>query len=219
MKSRSHTLNIPVISYVSTLSAIALVLLGTHLGLYLYHYLRDELPWLLLQLFDLDEENNLPTWFSSFLLLNNAAFLWLASRQSGVKKPGSWSLLAIGFLILAIDEVAGLHETFHTMIDINWAIPGGILVAIVACFFVPFLVSLPRKLALLFILSGGIFVSGAILAELLSEDLDVESIEYACAVFVEEGLEMSGALLFLFVNMRRLAKEGILPVETVLEME
>lgn len=51
------------------LLCVALALLACHAGLTLYHYRVEELSWLLLQFFDVNQENNLPTWFSQFLLL------------------------------------------------------------------------------------------------------------------------------------------------------
>jgi len=207
MSANNYQLTLAVRDYTVTLLVLATVLVTIHVGLYLYHYRIEELPWLLLQLFDLDEENNIPTWFSSFLLLNNAFFLYLYSGKEGLQKRLYWSLLAAGFLLLAIDEVAGLHESFNSAIDINWAVPGAILVLFVAVAFVPFLLSLPRRLALLFILSGILYVAGAIVIELLSEDMESDSQAYMLAVAVEEGLEMIGALLFLFVLLREMKSD------------
>lgn len=207
MPTRPYTLQIAVSSYIRTLVITALVLISVHIGLYSYHYLYEKLPWLLRQLFDLDEENNIPTWFSHFLLLNNAFVLFLIASAGPSEKRFCWWALAVGFLILSIDEVAGLHETFHSIIDMNWAIPAGILVAIIGALFIPFLRSLDRRVAIMYLISGAIFVSGALIIELLSEDMKTKSLEYAFATALEEGMEMAGALLFLSVNLN-LIKEG-----------
>lgn len=217
MPANNYQLTLLLRDYIVTLLVLAMVLLSIHVGLYLYNYQVEELPWLLLQLFDLDEENNIPTWFSSFLLLNNAFFLYLYSGKEGLQKQFHWSLLAAGFLLLAIDEVAGLHESFNSAIDISWAIPGAILVLFVGVMFVPFLLSLPRRLALLFILAGFLYVSGAIVVELLSEDMESETLTYSLVVAVEEGLEMIGALLFLFVLMREMRSGEKVSVDVSLE--
>lgn len=217
MPANNYQLTLLLRDYIVTLLVLAMVLLSIHVGLYLYNYQVEELPWLLLQLFDLDEENNIPTWFSSFLLLNNAFFLYLYSGKEGLQKQFHWSLLAAGFLLLAIDEVAGLHESFNSAIDISWAIPGAILVLFVGVMFVPFLLSLPRRLALLFILAGFLYVSGAIVVELLSEDMESETLAYSLVVAVEEGLEMIGALLFLFVLMREMRSGEKVSVDVSLE--
>jgi len=207
MSDPQHQLLISTRDYAATLCALAAVFVGIHLGINYYNYHVEELPWLLIQLFELDEENNLPTWFSSFILLNIAFFVFISSNRPDLAKRAHWRLIAAGFLLLAIDEVAGLHESFNSSIEINWAIPGAILILFVAAFYVPFLLSLRRKLAILFILSGVLFVSGAIITELLSEDMDSDSWAYAMAVAVEEGLEMFGALLFLWLNLKELESD------------
>ncbi len=212
MPDTSYRFSINRQAYSLVLLATAVVLVSIHLGLYLYNYQVEELEWLLLQLFDLDEENNLPTWFSSFLLLNNAFFLALVARASEIQDSLQWKLMSIGFFILSVDEVAGLHESFNSSIEMNWAIPGAILVAGVAVAFIPFLLRLRRGLAGRFILSGIIFVSGAIIVELLSEDLDSDSLVYMLAVAVEEGLEMLGAWLFLATLLKEMCREEELAI-------
>ncbi len=213
MNKSPHHFEISATEYTASLCALAVVFISVHLGLYFYNYRVEELPWLLLQLFDLDEENNLPTWFSSFVLLNVAFFVFVASKAPDLKKPGHWRFIALGFFILAIDEVAGLHETFNSSIEINWAIPGAILVLFLTAAYVPFLLSLRGRLAALFILAGALYISGALVTELLSEDMDSDSWDYALAVALEEGLEMFGALLFLFVNLREMASDGKIDVD------
>jgi hypothetical protein len=191
--------------YVLLLGAIGFI--AIHCGLIYYHNEIAEIPWLIRQLFDLDEENNLPTWFSSFLLLNNALLLYLLAQSSIGADRNYRVLLAAGFLVLSIDEVAGLHESLNTAIDINWAIPGGILVLLVGIVFVPFLLSLQPRLAVLYLVSGLLYVSGAICVELLSEDMDEESLAYGFATALEEGLEMFGALLFLTINFAEMKRQ------------
>ena len=204
MSDSRYQISINTRSYSLVLLITAVVLVSIHLGLYQYNYQVEELEWLLLQLFDLDEENNLPTWFSSFLLLNNAFFLVLVARAENTQDKLQWTMMSVGFFVLAIDEVAGLHETFNSSIEMNWAIPGAILVLLVGAAFIPFLLRLRRGLAGMFILSGAVFVSGAIIIELLSEEMDSDSLSYMMAVAVEEGLEMFGAWLFLKTLMKEM---------------
>lgn len=207
-----YSINFPAKEYSASILALALALVAVHLGLYLYHYQITELPWLLRQLFDLDEENNIPTWYSSFLLLNNAFFLYLYSTQKEVVKRSYWGLLAAGFLLLAIDEVAGLHETLNTAIEMNWAILGGIGVLFVGVLFVPFLIAIPRRLTLLFMLSGFLYFSGAIVVELLAQDLDSDSLTYALSVALEEGLELIGAWVFLNVMLQEMKTDEVVSI-------
>ncbi|MGB1375827.1 MAG: hypothetical protein ACPG8N_08915, partial [Rhodothermales bacterium] len=63
------------------LSVTATVLLGMHAILYVIHFQVVEIPWYALQLFDVNEEHNLPTWFSGFNLGISTLFLWLISRE------------------------------------------------------------------------------------------------------------------------------------------
>ena len=195
--------------YSGLLLVIGIVLIATHLILNSYHYEVDEVPWLIRQLFELDEENNIPTWFSSFLLLNCAAILFIATPQKPDKYRFQWLILAAGFLLLAIDEVAGLHESFHTAIDINWTIPAAVLLALVGSTFIPFLLSLPRELAIKFIVAGLFYVGGALGAEWLSKDFDEDSLTYSFAVAGEESLEMFGAWLFLYFNLGRVTDQTV----------
>jgi hypothetical protein len=215
MSTSKFSIEISVKEYSISLLVLAFVLVSVHTGLYLYHYRVEELPWLLRQLFDLDEENNIPTWYSSFLLLNNAFFLYIYSIQQEVVKRSYWGLLSAGFLLLAIDEVAGLHETLNTAIEMNWAILGAIVVLFVGVLFVPFLLAIRRRLALMFMFSGLLYFSGAILVELLGEDLDSDSLLYAFTVALEEGLELIGAWIFLNVLLGEMSVEGsvTIPVE------
>jgi hypothetical protein len=217
MSTSKFSIEISVKEYSISLLVLAFVLVSVHTGLYLYHYRVEELPWLLRQLFDLDEENNIPTWYSSFLLLNNAFFLYIYSIQQEVVKRSYWGLLSAGFLLLAIDEVAGLHETLNTAIEMNWAILGAIAVLFVGVLFVPFLLAIRRRLALMFMFSGMLYFSGAILVELLGEDLDSDSLLYAFTVALEEGLELIVAWIFLNVLLGEMSVEGSVTIPVKIE--
>jgi hypothetical protein len=194
--------------YSYTLLTITIIFIATHCAMNYYNHEVEEVNWLVFQLFDLDEENNLPTWFSSFLLLNSSLVMYLVARINRDRGYFHWMLLSVGFLVLSIDEVAGIHESIHTAIDFNWAYAGGILVLALGLSFIPFLLSLNRRLAILFVISGLIYVTGIIGVELLSEDMDEDSMAYGFATAVEEGLEMLGALLFLAVNLEELKRQN-----------
>jgi hypothetical protein len=109
-------------------------------------------------------------------------------------------LLAIGFLILSIDEVAGIHESFNTVSEMNWTLVGAVLVADLFVIYIPFLRSLQPHILFGYVSSGAIFVSGALVIEFFSRDIDSDSMTYIFATAAEEGMEMFGSLLFLFFN-------------------
>jgi len=156
------------------------------------------LPWR--QLFDVDEENNLPTWFSGALLAVAAGCVWLCARQKREKQDRwvvHWYILAFGFLLLSLDEVAGLHESLNSMTDASWVIPGGIGALLVGLSFVPFLLNLPGRTRNFFIVAGGLYVGGAVGVEIVGAPMDGDSMIYNLTTLAEEGLEMYGVILFI----------------------
>ena len=188
---------------VTMLAVLAFALLFCHAALTIYHYQIEELSWLpWRQLFDVDEENNLPTWFSEFLLLTATVLLWLCAgkkRRDDDPSVDHWYVLTIGFLLLAIDEVAGIHETINSLIDPSWAFGGGLLAIGIGLGFIPFLRRLPRRTAILFVVAGAIYVGGAVGVEIIGEPLDSDSMAYNLLTVLEEGMEMFGIIFFIFV--------------------
>ncbi len=184
-----------------TMLVAAITLLACHGVLTIYHYRIEELPWLLRQLFDVDEEDTLPTWFSTILLLIVSAILWYCARleRAGADRWAVyWYILSVGFLLMSIDEVAGIHETLNTVIESHWAVGGGILALVIGLCFVPFLLGLPRRTALLFVVAGVVYIAGAVGIEILGQPMDADTLEYNLLTLVEEGLEMFGVILFLY---------------------
>ena len=162
----------------------------------------------------LDGEANIPAWFSAALLLL-AAFL-LAAIASAERRVGGqaalWSLLAGIFVLLSLDEVAQLHELsirplrdhFHAtgLLYFTWIVPAGVAATAAAVGYSGFLASLPRRSRSLFLLSGAIYVGGALFVEAISgrqASLHGEhTVAYHLIVTVEELLEMSGVVLFIY---------------------
>ena len=100
------------------------------------HYKVEEVPWLLMPLFHLDEEDNISARFSSFLLLNVSFFLFLKFQIAQLFK-NHWLLVSLGFLLLSLDEVAGLRETLNTPIDLNCVYPASVLLFVIYFFSFP----------------------------------------------------------------------------------
>lgn len=190
------------------LTAFALLLV--HSVITVYHYRIEELDWVpWCQLFDVDEENNLPTWFSGFLLGVTAFWVWVAAdakRSASDRWWVHWKLLAMGFFLLSLDEVAGLHESFNTVTDVTWAIPGGILALVVGLMFFPFMWSLPSGTRNAFFLAGCTYVGGAIGVEIIGAPMDADTMLYNLTTVAEEGMEMAGVILFLAAMLRYMAR-------------
>ena len=204
------------------LSILALALLLCHAALTIYHYQVSELPWLpWRQLFDVDEENNLPTWFSEFLLLTTAVLLWLCADKKRRDKDPSvdhWYTLTIGFLLLAMDEIAGFHETINSLIDPTWAIGGGLLALGIGIGFIPFLRRLPKRTAILFVVAGAIYVGGAVGVEIIGEPLDSDTMTYNLLTVLEEGMEMFGVIFFMYVLLGYMRGSDAGPVRGAFEL-
>ena len=159
-------------SLIRHLAICCVLLLAIHTFLTVLHYRFVDLPWLLRVLFDVDEEESIPTWFSSMLLLITSIVLFLVSILCEQKKDANakyWRGLGLGFAFMSVDEIAGFHETLNTLIQISWAVPGLVIALVIGGIYVKFLMSLPAKVAIQFVVSGAIFVGGAVGAELATE--------------------------------------------------
>jgi len=184
---------------VKFLSVTAGFLILMHGILATWNYGYEEINWYLLQLFDVNEEHNLPTWFSGFNLLVATLFLGIITMQKrklGDDMARRWTVLFAGFCFLSIDEIAGLHETVNSVIDPSWAWGGLVIVILVGLYFIPFLRSLPRRTLIHFVLAGAVFVGGAVIMELVGQPLDSDELAYNLTTMVEEGMEMFGVVLF-----------------------
>lgn len=180
-KATGHGVTLPAGGWVLLLSVGALLLLGCHVGLTIYHYQVEELPWL------------------------------CARKQRSEEAPMAdyWYGLTLGFLLLAVNEVAGIHETINSLIDMNWAIPGGIAAAVMGVAFIPFVRRLPPRTAILFVVAGVLYVGGAVGMELVGEPMDSDTLQYNLTTVVEEGLEMGGVILFIYALLGHMRGTGV----------
>lgn len=195
---------LPAATLIRWLAATCGVLLLIHIVLTVTHYRFVELPWLLRELFDVDEEESVPTWFSSSLLLLTSVVLFVTAhlaRQSKDKNSLYWFVLGLGFVFMSVDEIAGFHETLNSLTETSWAVPGMIVALVVGLMYMKFLSALPVPTAMRFVMSGAIFVGGAIGVELATEpylyDDALDTLGYNLWTPVEEGMEMGGVILFL----------------------
>jgi hypothetical protein len=199
-----YLIQIPRIGFTRLLALLVLILVANHVMLQAFHYYSEKGHWLVRALFDVDREDSLPTWCATVLLLLAAFLLYLiASAKSRVADRflRHWWLLACGFLLLSIDEVAGLHESLNTVSEISWTKPAAVLLAVVGLIYLPFLWHLPRRTSIGFVVAGAIFCGGAVgvehatdwYLELYSDD----SFGYNLLTGVEEGLEMLGVVMFI----------------------
>ena len=217
-------------------TGIALIVAASLVTTYLHYVLGYESVLGLVDQFDLDREGNLPAWFSAMMLTACAVLLfaiYLAKRRRRDAQTACWGGLAAIFLYLSVDEASGLHElTFslaHAFFDLTgalyggWMIPFGALLLVFAAFYLRFLLNLPRRFQVLFVLAGALYVGGAIGMELVSweyrwsvmeatpGDFDAKvaaskDMTYTLLVIAEETMEMLGAAVFLHALLRYVAE-------------
>ncbi|MFC3688771.1 hypothetical protein [Aquipuribacter hungaricus] len=165
----------------------------------------------------LNEEAGLPAWTSSALLLLTAQALWLLADADATTRRRRWVLqervLAGLFVYLSVDEATALHEQtiapLRSALDLGgalffaWVVLYLPLALVVAVLCLRWVRGLPPVAGRLVVLSGVLFVGGAVGVEMLgawmwTQGL-VDTMRYAAVVTLEEGMEMAGALLVLSV--------------------
>lgn len=168
--------------------------------------------------FQLDAERNIGAWYSSALMVLISAcafFNWQTVKHRTEFSSYSWLLISVVFFLMSIDETAGFHETVDVPLRDHfeltglfynpWVFFGAFFVALFATALIPFLLTLPRHIAILFVISGAIYVGGALGLEPLDAFFEntqgAGSLLQIISTTVEETLEMLGLTLFLHANM------------------
>ena len=168
---------------------------------------------------NLDEEFNLTAIYSGLLLYASSFLLKEIAVSSQGGKRRDWMLLSKVFLFLAFDEVFQVHELFvipglrqylHPSLASIWVIPYGILFALFSFKFIPFFLALRNQVSVLSLISGGVYVSGAIAFEALNSwlvrtgQISRSSFYYELISGFEELFEMVGIIIFLYALMLEL---------------
>lgn len=215
------------------LKKVALVLAGAiiffqvaGLGVNLAKYVAGKVRLLgLIPLFSLTNEVSIPNWFSSFQILTCAGLLAVIGREKARRDDPfarHWLFLSGLFVLMSIDETARLHETFGAFmggfiklggfLSDLWVIPGTILVAIVGWRYRPFLRHLGRPTRRLCLISGGIYLTGVLVVDMIEVYYLVttggQDLIYGLIGQFEELLEMSGIALFIGTLLDYLARTG-----------
>ncbi len=166
-------------------------------------------------LFNLSSEKNIPTWFSSILLLSCAILIVIITSQkinNNDKYLFHWKLLGIVFLYLSIDESAAIHEkisgilqnTLHLSgyLKFAWVIPALIIVIILGIGYFKFFLSLPSRTRVTFTIAASLYIIGALIFEFFEGQYvsihGWDTFTYTIIWTVEEMLEMIGLTIFLY---------------------
>lgn len=183
----------------------------------------------LIPMFDFDAEMNFPTFYSSITLLFSSTLLAVIAFCH--KRTGNpywlWGGLSFIFLFLSIDEFGALHERLEApclillqnygFLELSkiffyaWVIPyAAALIVFVALYF-KFLFKLPKKTMILFIVSGTIYVTGAVDLEVLGGIEDrlhsSSSFVYLALCTIEKTLEMLGIAIFIYTLLSYIGEQ------------
>lgn len=165
--------------------------------------------------FDLGIEANVPTLYSAIALLVSATLLWVHGVESRTADDGEhryWFGLAAVMAFLGVDEGIVIHEHLSGFFErfmvaegllyYLWVVPYGVAFLLFGLAYLGFLRRLPRRTTGLFVLAGGVFVGGAVGVEMLSaqagELLGTESLRFSILYTIEEFLEMTGIVVFIY---------------------
>jgi hypothetical protein len=177
------------------------------------------------EFFAVSGEGKLPTFYSGLTLLAVAALLglvWVHERRRHGPFRWHWAALAVIFVALAMDEMLALHEVASDFIRSRlhieegwfynaWVIPAGVALGLVALVFFRFLVHLPARTRVLFLLAGAVYVSGAVVLEMAGgayASVNSYDLAYGVLASVEEVLEMAGIVVMLYAIMDHLERHA-----------
>ena len=194
------------------ITTIIINLLGLLRNIFEYVF-NFEYGFELLEIFNLNEEHNIPALYSSVILLLCGVIIYYISLNK--KNPRDryyrhWLWLSIIFFYLSLDEAISIHENVQVRFllekdDIlyhdSWVIVFSILVAIFIFAYSRFLQHLPQASRKMFIISGCIYIFGSMGMEIVGsftqEFYGKASMIHAMATTIEEFLEMMGIVVFI----------------------
>lgn len=213
----------PGIIFKLLLSVILFLLFANITGLIARFNFGHDFVYGLVPLFDFNNEKNIPTFYSSLSLITaSSLLLFISSAHKKLKDPYIlWALLSLVFLFLSIDEISSIHERFsgptRNLLGTSgflyhaWVIPYFAFFSVFATIYFKFLLSLQKKIMVLFLIAGATFVLGAVGFEMLGGwEAEVHgpkgllhSFFYTC----EEFLEMLGVAIFIYSLLTYIADE------------
>ena len=164
--------------------------------------------------FDLDDEESVPTWFSSFLLAFTSLAGFVAAWFETKNRSRRALLITIATVagIFSIDEVATVHEyvlvllhsnvfgnTESTLLQNGWILvaPFVLIIGIALAWWI--FKSLPKRTFILLALAGFIFLAGSMGVEVVTNAMSFGPfMSEGILVAWEEGFELLGTSLAIF---------------------
>lgn len=202
------------------LSIVTILVLASVITQYIrFHLMDPELHRF--SRFNLDEEANIPTYFSTMILFFSAFLLGIiALFKKREHDPYSihWTILSLIFVVMSIDEAAAVHEM--TIVPLRtlfsgggffhyaWIIPGAVFFSVVAIMFFKFWLHLEYRIRILFFLAAACYIFGAIGLEgiggyYVNSNIEID-FTYILITTAEETLELIGIVLFIYALLKYL---------------
>lgn len=190
------------------------------LGIYSKYWLGHGNLKGMIQFFHLNRENNLPTFYSALAIILCSLLLYVVSLSKKSIEKLQWQGLSAIFLFLSLDEALQIHDRLDLplrallgtsgVLRHAWIIPYLSLFIGGAILYRKFLFDLEKDTRKLFVISGIIFLSGAIgfeiISGLVSESIGWDNATYSFVYTIEETLEMFGIALFAYSILRHIKK-------------
>ena len=187
-------------------------------------HMNTKFSWYVVRYFDLNQEDNFPSYFSTFILAFAALLLFVIyghQRKNKAKNATYWLVLGLIFVFLSTDECIQIHEEIGKIIhpkvtnDLSgflywsWVIPYAFFVLAVVIYFLRFVLALPIFTRNLVFISGFIYVAGAMGFELIEgyffKKYGLDHIYNRICYFIEENMEMIGVAIFIYALLDHMA--------------
>lgn len=173
------------------------------------------------QLFDVDGEGNLPTWWNTVLLASVGALAWVGSRVAaqGPRQRRGWLVIGVVALLLSFDEAARLHERSSILVsDLSigtfpWLVVGAVVALTGTGVLVLETRSMPAEVRRRLGAALSIYLSGALGLEAVSgffvrrDELSIAGV----LSHVEEGMEMGACILAIWALLAHLLPLSAVP--------
>jgi len=207
--------NIDIQKIVVSLLWTVLVLSAVHIGVLIaYFAIGNPDKFDFVRLVDFDYEANIPTLFSSLILIGAAGLFFILATLSRTESPRDhkfWIGLALVFLFLGVDEGAKIHEKVGDWIEqfvsaegyiyYPWVLPYVTTFLILVATYFRFYLRLPRSTRIGMLISAAMFLLGAVILDMLggneADKNGTSTIYYSVLYTIEEILEMTGVIVLI----------------------
>jgi hypothetical protein len=230
MTNDKSTITISIKRYMLYQCSFTLFLVAAYIVLSITIVSKHDFSFRFFRFFDLDSEMNLPTFFSTVLILINALLfyvLWLLKHSD--KEPRVvWLFFSLVFVFLAMDEYCSIHEKVGVVfryilhlpakgyIYLTWVVPYGLLVGLISFYFYKFWRQLTPYIKWWFFISAFTFLLGSVGFEMVGERIAQQysnaDISYKIVMILEESLEMVGQILLEYTLLKLIRQDYASPV-------